>query len=381
MTAHIYVHIPFCKSRCIYCDFFSTTDVGLISRYVDSVCHEARERRNELQGQRVTTIYIGGGTPSLLQSQDVVQLMDCLRSCYDVDNNAEVTIEMNPDDVEAQHHSSLIANLPSYFNRVSLGIQTFDDGLLRMLHRRHDANTAINAVNTLHKHGINNISIDLIYGLPGQTMQIWEHDMDTAFGLGMQHLSAYALSYEPGTALSRLRDDGTITPVADESMAEMYDKLCERAEAEGFCHYEISNWARPNYASRHNSSYWYGHPYIGLGPGAHSYDGQRTRRANKPSLHDYMQRSNTTNDWFVLEHLTDIDAYNEAAMCGLRTASGIDIEAISATFGCERVDYLLHAADTHVRAGNLLLVNGHLRLSRNAIMISDSIMADLMAIE
>lgn len=404
MTTGIYVHVPFCRSRCAYCDFFSTIREEMAASYVEALCREITTRRHELPHAHVRTIYFGGGTPSLLSPALLRQVLETIYEHYDVDADAEVTLEMNPDDwpftvspckgeevSAARDDSDLTALLhqgtagKGRFNRVSLGIQSFDDALLRLVRRRHDAATAIQVVRALQHEGIDNISIDLIYGLPGQTMAQWEHDLDTTFSLGVQHLSAYALSYESGTLLTRWRDEGLVREVTDEQSVKMYEHLCQRAREAGFEHYEISNFARPGFHSRHNSSYWTGAPYLGFGPGAHSYDGLRTRRANRPSLDDYLRGPIP----YDLEVLTDDELYDEAIMCGLRTSRGIALHDIEHRFGPDRLLDLMHMAEPHLAAGRLILDCAspstssssatHLRLAESAIMISDDIMSDLMS--
>ena len=287
---------------------------------------------------------------------------------------------MNPDD------SVDVATL-SRINRISLGVQTFDDELLRLLRRRHDSTTAIAAVKKLQAAGIGNISIDLIYGLPGQTMETWEHDLQQAFALGIQHLSAYALSYEEGTLLSRWREAGKIQEASDELEVAMFERLCQCARKAGFEHYEISNFALPHFYSHHNSSYWTGIPYAGFGPGAHSYDGVRTRRANRPDLSRYLQLMThegvnpmTDEQLADFEQLSTAELYDEAVMCGLRTSRGINLAHLKERFGEARLQELLNQAQTHLRQGRLKLTDGSLRLTEQSLMISDDIMSDLMAV-
>lgn len=380
--AGLYVHIPFCKSRCIYCDFYSTTRESEAEAYVGALCREIRNRRQELPGAadglvRVRTMYIGGGTPSLLSPAQLARISQTIRENYAVEADAEVTVEMNPEDsVHPAHLRGM--------NRISLGIQTFSDDLLRLLRRRHTAERAVEAVRGLQAAGIQNISIDLIYGLPGQTLQQWESDLDVAFSLGVQHLSAYALSYEPGTPLWKMRQRGEVQEVADEVSVEMYRRLCERAHEEGFEHYEISNFALPGFRSRHNSSYWTGDPYLGFGPGAHSFDGVRTRRANRPSLSDYLKAGEEAADGTFLppceqEVLSDSELYDEMVMCGLRTRGGINLQRLTERFGTGRQDYLLRMAEPHLKAQRLAITDGRLHLTEGALMISDDVMSDLMS--
>ncbi len=387
--AGIYIHIPFCKSRCAYCDFFSTTRSGEVDRYVRALVREAEIRRDERLGNAtacsmpVTTVYFGGGTPSLMTPRQVQYILDALCRNYCVAPDAEVTLEMNPDDVARWGRVAETA-----VNRVSLGIQTFDDGVLRLIRRRHDAQTAVSAVGLLQQTGIRNISIDLIYGLPGQTMELWQRDLDMAFSLGIQHLSAYALSYEPGTALTRWLQQGRVQEATDELSAEMYRVLCDRARQAGFRHYEISNFALPGFASRHNSSYWARTPYLGFGPAAHSFDGLRKRRANKPDLDEYLRCWSSTDahasaDKLGLkaateEILSDDELYEETIMCGLRTARGIDLEDIARRFGVERLRLLRATAEPHLQARRLELDGNALRINEKSLMVSDDIMSDFM---
>lgn len=383
--AGLYVHIPFCKSRCIYCDFYSTTREAEQEAYVGALCREIRERRHELPAEAdgrvcARTIYIGGGTPSLLSPAQLARIFGCIRENYAVAEGAEVTVEMNPEDVVVDEALSLAGGLGNgTFNRVSLGIQTFDDDLLRLLRRRHSAERAVEAVKSLQLAGAQNISIDLIYGLPGQTLELWERDLDVAFSLGVQHLSAYALSYEEGTPLWRMRQRGEVQEVADELSVRMYERLCQRAREAGFEHYEISNFALPGYHSRHNSSYWTGEAYLGFGPGAHSFDGRRTRRSNHSSLSDYLSASRGGEVPHDVEALSDEELYEEAVMCGLRTCRGVDLAEIGHRFGRQRLDYLLQQASSHLRGGRLAIEHEHLRLTEAALMISDDVMSDLMA--
>ena len=378
-----------------------------MQHYVQALCREIAERRHEIPHTRVRTIYIGGGTPSLLSPTLLQQIFDAVYANYDVEDGAEVTLEMNPDDLDPSPAPPVMeGSRLREVNRVSLGIQTFDDQLLHLIRRRHDSQTAIQAVRRLQADGIRNISIYLIYGHPGQTLAQWEHDLDTAFSLGIQHLSAYALSYEEGTLLTRWRDEGRFREATDEESVAMYQLLCQRARQAGFEHYEISNFALPGFRSRHNSSYWTGAPYLGFGPGAHSYDGLRTRRANLPSLDKYLSFYSSPRggqegaDPCSYETLTTTDLHNEAVMCGLRTHEGIDLARFLSRFGQPRLDALLTNAAPHLHARRLILeqptpdtsqsspLGDHrgplipphrLRLAESALMISDDIMSDLMA--
>ncbi|MCR5820742.1 MAG: radical SAM family heme chaperone HemW [Bacteroidaceae bacterium] len=402
--AGIYVHVPFCYSRCIYCDFYSTTSASRKDEYVDALCREIGYYSQIYPHACAHTIYIGGGTPSQLSPKHIASILAAVCEYFTPVPDAEITMEMNPDDVTADYLCQLISLSPSQaaVNRVSLGIQTFSDPILRLIRRRHDAATAISAVRNLQQAGIRNISIDLIYGLPGQSSDVWQHDLDIAFSLGVKHISAYALMFEEGTPLWRMRERGEVSE-ADESLSvSMYQALCDKAETEGFHHYEISNFALPGYESRHNSSYWTSKPYIGFGPGAHSYNGDRLRWLNRPDLDEYISCwKNTPISDFKKHHpdhqiqptahlpihyatqqteLTDDEIYNETVMCGLRTSVGIDLHFIEQRFGKQRLDYLLRMAAPHITSAMLINSQGRLRLSRQALMVSDDIMSDLMLV-
>ena len=270
--AGVYVHIPFCASRCSYCDFFSTLQLEQTgAAYVEAVIAEARLRRDELQGEAVRTLYLGGGTPSQLPVPLLARLVEGLRGVFGFQDLEEFTVEANPDDVTPSWCAALP---PLGVNRVSMGVQSFEDGILRLIGRCHTAQQAVQAVNNLRQSGIDNISVDLIYGLPGQTISSWTDTVKQALDLEPQHISAYGLTYEEGTRLWRQRERGEVIEVPEEQCLEMYRILVGCLKSAGYEHYEISNFALPGFHSRHNSSYWNDTPYLGLGAAAHSYDGK-----------------------------------------------------------------------------------------------------------
>ena len=277
----IYIHIPFCASRCIYCAFYSTTSLDLRQRYIEAVCREIQSRQSD---DTVSTIYLGGGTPSQLSASQLQLLFDTLYIYYKVSPDAEITIEANPDDVTPEF-ATVLQQLP--INRVSMGAQTFDDVRLQWLHRRHNSRQVGEAVSRLRQAGVQNISVDLMYGFPHQTQADWEQDISAVLALGVEHISAYCLSIEEGTELWRKVESGKWKENTEEAERLMYYTLIDRLEAAGFEHYEISNFARPGYRSRHNTSYWTGIPYIGLGAAAHSFDGC-TRSWNIDDIRQYI---------------------------------------------------------------------------------------------
>ena len=377
--AGIYIHIPFCASRCIYCDFFSTTQLEARNRYVDAVCKEMEQRRDEIltTGETVATVYIGGGTPSQLDIADFQRLFDRLYSLFPISEDAEVTMECNPEDVSVMFLQAL-RQLP--VNRLSYGVQTFDDNRLRLLHRRHTGKKAIDAVVLSHEAGYRNISIDLMFGFPGETLEDWEKDLHLALEQNVTHLSAYSLMYEEGTKLTLLRDEGSITPIDEELSLKMYDKLIDIVKAGGYEHYEISNFALRGYRSRHNSSYWQGTSYLGLGAGAHSYNGT-CRRWNVSSLNNYIKGVEGGKKYFEEEQLSTTDLYNEYVMTRLRTCEGINEREFSCRFPTQKVDYFQKMAAPHLQSGNLVKRDGNICLSRKGLFISDTIMSDLFFVK
>ncbi|MCM1107496.1 MAG: radical SAM family heme chaperone HemW [Clostridium sp.] len=387
----IYIHIPFCQRRCIYCDFFSTTRTDEIPRYVNALTEELKLRQTYLKADKLSggptiidTVYLGGGTPSQLKPELVEKLLGTLHAHYDVNPKAEITVEANPDDVTDEWARALRG---MGVNRISMGVQTFDDNRLRFLCRRHTGRQALDAVELCRKAGFDNISLDLIYGLPEQTVEEWSQDVKQAISTGVEHLSAYALIYEEGTALWRLREAGRVAETAEEVSLRMFEYLITELESAGFEHYEISNFARPLRRSRHNSSYWQGIPYLGCGAAAHSFDGQ-SRQWNAADIDHYIQgveHLHRHGDGTLLwerEQLTREELYNERIITSIRTREGLDMQRLQRDFGEEAVKYCLRMAAPHLSGETLLLTdsNRRLRLSRTGIFVSDGIMSDLLMV-
>ena len=372
--AGIYIHIPYCKSKCIYCDFYSTPQVETMEQYVHSLLCEERLRHGEIEGEAVSTLYLGGGTPSVLPISLLSTLIEGMKEVFDLSNLEEFTIEVNPDDVTAASVKSLVA---LGVNRVSMGVQSFNDGELQAINRRHTAQQAIDAVIAIKEAGITNVSIDLIYGLPGQSLNSWQRNVERAIGLDVQHISAYCLSYEPGTPLWAMRQLGRVVPVSDEDCVAMHDTLVAMLTQAGFEHYEISNFARPGYRSRHNSSYWNFTPYLGLGAAAHSFDGS-TRRYNPSSIKEYVTALGNGATACVEEHLEWWERYDEEVMVRLRTCDGIDTALIAQRYGDKARTHLLTQAQPFIDQQLLGLKDGTLTLIPQGIMLSDTIIRNLM---
>ena len=375
--AGIYIHIPFCKKRCIYCDFYSTTLLKYRGAYVGALCRELRLRKDYLKGEAVQTVYIGGGTPSLLQRAELEQLFGEIGRVYGLSDCEEITLEANPDDL-TEHYVQMLTTLP--INRLSIGIQTFDDGLLKLLNRRHTAAEAITAVKRCQDAGFSNISIDLIYGLPGETDAIWEHDLEQAIGLGVQHISAYSLTYEEGTALWQLREKQQIKETDEEQSLRFFSTLMQRLKEAGFQHYEISNFCLPGRHSRHNSSYWEGIPYLGCGAAAHSFDGS-SRQWNVADLTKYIDGIFDGQPLYEREELSATTRYNELVMTRLRTSRGLDLEALRTAFGERLYRYCMEMARPCIERGFLAIEGNHLHLTETGIFISDDIISDLMDVK
>ena len=316
----------------------------------------------------ITTIYLGGGTPSQLSMTQLQQIFDALYKYNKVAADAEVTIEVNPDDVSVEL-AAVLQQLP--VNRVSMGAQTFDDDRLHFLRRRHTAQQVIETVTRLRQADIQNISVDLMYGFPGETLEDWKRDIDAALELQVEHLSAYCLSIEEGTPLHRMN-----MKASDEEVErQMYYTLIDRLEAAGFEHYEISNFARPGFRSQHNSSYWTGVPYIGLGAAAHSFDGN-TRSWNVADIRQYIDAIERGERLFDSEVIEGDTAYNDLLTVSLRTREGLDLSRLSP----RHRDYCLKAAQSYINDGLLIINDEHLALTRNALFVSDMVISNLMIV-
>lgn len=372
----LYIHIPFCRSRCIYCGFYSSTLLQLRLRYVEALCREMQLRAGELKCQTVGTVYLGGGTPSQLTPDELSRLFRHLLYIYKVEQGAEITMECNPDDITPAFAEAL-SRLP--VNRVSMGAQTFSDQRLRFLRRRHTAGQVAQAVALLRQAGIGNISIDLMFGFPGETIADWQSDIHAALALGVEHISAYSLMYEEGTPLHHLsQTDPRYAPVSEELSLAMYHLLIDSLQKAGYEHYEISNFALPSFRSRHNSNYWQAVPYLGLGAAAHSYD-LDTRSWNVSDVQRYISLIESGQlPTEEREQLTTDDRFDDMVMTRLRTCEGISIDYVTRRFGPAYREHLLTAARPHIDRHLLTVSNDHLHLTRDGLFLSDGIMSDLM---
>lgn len=374
--AGIYIHIPFCKTRCTYCDFYSTTDSSMTSRYIQAVCKELINRKDYLDNEPIETIYLGGGTPSQLSVAELTLLFETIYATYDTQQLKEITLEANPDDLSKEYLQAL-QTLP--INRLSIGVQTFDDNMLKKLNRRHSATQALQAISMAQDLGFDNISLDLIYGLPSESMEKWIHDIQTALDLTVSHISAYHLIYEKGTVLEKQLSKGIIHEVDEEFSLQSFTKLIGMLTENGFTHYEISNFAKNDKISIHNSSYWRNSKYLGCGPSAHSYN-QHTRDFNTPSLQQYITNLENNQQILEVEYLDTDTRYNDYIITSLRTMWGLSLETLKKEFGDFYYNYALKAAEKHIKSDFLELKNNKLKLTQKGIFLSDGIMSDLLHI-
>lgn len=368
--AGLYLHIPFCHSKCSYCDFYSMPSVKFARQYVDAIIKEWEMRRHEV-AEPINTIYIGGGTPSILDRSLLTDLVATLPH----DNISEFTIEANPEDI----NDSWIDSVKQLgINRVSIGIQSFIDSELLAVGRRHTAEEAIAAIKRLQDNGITEISADLIYGLPQQTIETWQYSIDQLLGLNTPHISAYSLSYEQGTRLYAQLMAGKIQETEEDTVAQMYSMLTSSLSAKGFEHYEISNFALSGHRAKHNSSYWKFTPYIGLGVSAHSFDGM-ARRINPTNIKAYLEAISNSKTFFEIEEETETDLINDYIITTLRTSDGINLNDLEHRFGTRQAESFAKSAKPFISAGNLIYTAPNtLRFTEDAWLISDSILRELI---
>ena len=389
--AGLYFHIPFCASRCIYCGFYSTITphaekANTMGLYVDALCKEAITEKNYLFGEysntaeRIETIYFGGGTPSQLNAFHIEKIFSCIEENY-ADrivnyDDMEITFECNPDDVTSEFAENL-RHLP--INRISMGAQTFSDERLKFLRRRHKAADVKTAISRLRNAGIENISIDLMFGFPNESLDEWKLDIDKAIALDVEHLSAYSLMYEEGTPLYQLLKKGLVKDMDEELYRSMYDSLIERLALANYEQYEISNFAKLTHSaaspfrSRHNSAYWSNKPYLGIGASAHSYN-LATRRWNVDNLQKYIDGITNNRPVYEVELIDANTHYDDIVTTALRTRSGIDLSALSSPYK----EHIAKASAPLISQGLLAITDNHLHLTRNGIYVSDFVMSELM---
>ncbi len=368
----IYIHIPFCKQACHYCDFHFSTSMQKKEEMVAALAKEIRLRKSESANEEVETIYFGGGTPSVLSSAEIDFLIQAVYDNYTVVVNPEITLEANPDDLSTER---ILALSKSKVNRLSIGIQSFFEDDLKMMNRAHNSEEAQRCLTEATQY-FDNISIDLIYGVPGMTNEKWRQNIDMALSFGIPHISSYALTVEPKTALKKLIQTGKIAEPNDEVAQAHFMILVDTLTANGFLHYELSNFGKENHFSKNNSAYWLGKKYIGIGPSAHSYDGvsRSWNIANNPLYLKAIEVGDLPNE---VEILSQADRYNEYVMTGLRTIWGVSLLRIEAEFGQIYLDYLLKQADKFLKDALLVVENDVLRPTKKGKFLTDGIASDL----
>ena len=376
--AGLYIHIPFCTQKCIYCDFMSGTNLSLRQDFVASLIAEMDHYLDFFDSDPMRTIYFGGGTPSLLSVDELQRIYDAITQRWDISAVEEFTIECNPDDLTEEYLLQL-RSLP--INRLSIGVQSFCDDELQWLNRRHTSQEAFDVVLRAQKAGFENITIDLMFALPVQTLESLNYSIDKALELGVQHISAYSLMFEPDSKITKLMELNRLQPLDEDVAADMFELLSARLTSAGYEQYEISNYAKPSFYSHHNSGYWHGMRYLGLGPSAHSFDGEK-RWYNIAHTLKYCNLipKGSVLDIRSVESLTEDERFNELVFTALRTKIGVDLVELRGRFGDRRCDGLLRQAQKYVDSGRMRVVDGRLCLTREGIYISDLIISDFMIV-
>ena len=373
--AGIYIHIPFCKQACHYCDFHFSTSLKKKDDLVKALVKEIELRKAEFNNTKVQTIYFGGGTPSLLTNEELQLLIDSVYKNYEVIEHPEITLEANPDDLSKDR---IVELSQSPINRLSIGVQSFFEADLKLMNRAHNAEEAKACIEEAIKH-FDNITLDLIYGIPGASNQQWIENIELALGYGIPHVSSYALTVEPKTALASFIKKGVIDDVDDEQAHEQFHILKDKLEASGFVHYELSNFGKEGFFSKNNSAYWQGKSYIGIGPSAHSFNGKQ-RGWNVSNNSKYIKSIQQDQLPIEIETLSLIDRYNEYVMTGLRTIWGVSLDKVESDFGLSYKEYLKEQSKTFINQHLLYIDDEHIRVTKKGQFLSDGIASELFKI-
>ena len=372
----IYIHIPFCKQACHYCDFHFSTSVKKKSELVEMLCRELELRKRELSGKNIETIYFGGGTPSLLNPQELEQIMNTVSAHFEVANGAEITLEANPDDLSEEKLKMLAA---SNINRLSIGVQSFFEADLKLMNRAHNATEALEPLQLAKKY-FSNISIDLIYGIPGLTNENWRKNLEIALELEIPHISSYALTVEPKTALEKFIEKGKIRAVDDDQYRDQFEILYKTLTKNGFEHYEFSNFGKSGFFSRNNMAYWMGRSYLGIGPSAHSYDGE-CRKWNIKNNALYINSLKAGKLAQEKEELSLTDKYNEYVMTRLRTKFGVNLKVLQEKFGKKYSNYFVKNIEGFLMKNLVSKREETYHITTEGKFLSDGIAADLFYID
>jgi len=382
--AGIYIHIPFCKQACHYCDFHFSTSLNNKETFLKALKKEIELQKeyllsNASVGKRadIDTIYFGGGTPSLLSQTELMDIFEVLNKYFKINTDAEITLEANPDDLTSKKIKEL-KDTP--INRLSIGIQSFYDADLKLMNRAHNSKEALSAVKASQDKGFENITIDLIYGIPTLTNSNWKHNLQTAFDLEVKHISSYCLTVEPKTALAHLVKEGVIKNVDEQQSAEQFEIMLESMQKNNFVQYEISNFCKDNFFSRHNSNYWLKENYLGLGPSAHSYNG-KSRQWNISNNALYIQSLEKGQLNFEEEVLTTSQNYNEYILTSLRTMWGTDLKHIENTFGIDYLSHVIKEVEKHIERGHAINEKNKLFLTDKGKLFADKIASDLFFVD
>ncbi len=375
--AGIYLHIPFCKQACHYCDFYFSTALSNKSVFVEALRKEIALSKDYLKAEKIKTIYFGGGTPSLLEADELKRILDSIYSIHDVDGSAEITLEANPDDLNFTKINELKS---SPINRLSIGIQSFRDEDLKMMNRAHNSKDADYSVKAAQDKGFENITIDLIYSIPNLSLIEWKENLQKAFDLNVQHISAYSLTFEPKTVFGNYEKRGLLKPVDQEHSSDQFLLMLAQMRLHGFEQYEVSNFCKQSFESKHNSSYWSGEKYLGLGPSAHSFDG-KSRQWNIANTNVYIRSLAEDKLAFEREELDERTRFNEYLMTGLRTRKGIDVNYIQAAFGVDLLKTYRDMIDELLHSNKLVMKDNQLSLTDEGLLMADRIASDFFIVE
>lgn len=371
--ASVYIHIPFCHSKCYYCGFHSVASLKAKQDMVHCIVKELQLRSNYLRGEPINSIYFGGGTPSVLDIEEVARIIFKIRENHKIDEDAEISFEVNPEDVSKEYLTDL---KKLGINRISIGIQAMTDDILKYLNRKHSLAEALNCINNSVEAGIDNISIDLIYGIPGLNNQAWRDSLEKIRLLPIKHLSAYCLSIDENTVFEYRMKKGEFIPVSDENCEEQYNILVDWAKNNGFEHYEISNFCREGFYSRHNSAYWMQKPYLGVGPSAHSYNG-KSRQWNTSNNNNYINSINKNVIPYEKENLNLKDRFNEYILTSLRTMWGINKKIVTREFGIKYLSRIVEKTTKYENSGHLKVDHNSIKLTEKGMFISNDIISDI----
>ena len=379
MTA-LYIHIPYCRKQCYYCDFHFSVDTRRQSEMVDALCVELEHRSIEVENNEVLqSVYFGGGTPSLLSINELQRLFTVIKNNYTIASDAEITMEANPDDLSISYLNSLKENVP--INRLSVGIQSFNDDILKLMNRRHNAEEAYNCIENCKQTGFNVINADIMYGIPKLSLEELEKDVQKMIDLDIQHISAYHLTFEPRTVFAHYQKKGKLLPVNEETSVKHYDLVTCLFHKNGYEHYEISNYAKNGNYSRHNMAYWTGKKYIGIGPSAHSYSFDK-RRFNIANNTKYIKSLlNKREDYYDFEVLNEQEKYNDFMLTGLRTKWGVNLNTISKSFGTLYFAYANKIMKQQLAGDNIIFEDGFIKLTRKGRLVSDYVIREFFYVE